>query len=906
MPEHPHTAEELLKLLAGRQLKGVWRLDEQPLRSTSSGQAVLFGARDERTDERVVAKIFRPDRAADFRNEVVALRRLSEGPTTRTVPVRDHGELSEGTLRLPFVIMGFAEGVPLDVLLASPIPSQDERLEILAQIADGLTELHRCRVIHRDLKPANIIVRFVDTDSLRPADYLSVKLVDFGISTVLAPTAERHVTANITGTLLYMAPEQRAERPEISCATDLYAFALLARDLLLGEPRSAALDATQALADLDRALPATPRAQAMRDLFATCLATRPEDRLRDGMELAGKLRPLVAADELPPTAPRGRALRLWRRRLLDGESAGDIKLALALLTDWTLRLCGSIVLACLPPEARREAHSRLSRGEDLRLLVEEMRRRSPVEHPAGRAALALLTLRYTQEGDAANYEGELSPDATLLRGTLLDNARDATVSGDREQLTIWLVRLREALLRQRLLREFTLARLELPSAGGGSGGGATQLVVIHGGERSYPFQTLMGDDPSPREPLLIRVNTLGRPDPKVMPVRLSPFALLSPDCTDLLFLSGRAHGKQEFRGAFSAEAVPAPSDWAAPALAADEPGLAPLPKLTSTPQLRLPCAGRPLRELTSPRGIYLLTDAGEWLACRLDGSGLLRSPALPQLPPCAAFAMDTDGSLVVGHYDGLVARLRDDDWEYYPSDTAVLAMAASERGVLVADEAGGVSLLTAGLEPTALTLPEPITDICVVRGYGPVLLAASGTLWAARWPAESALQPLTLPAALGRPRGLLTLDGALGIAGTHHLAVYDLEGGTTRVSAAMPSGFRSAVMGNRDTIWALSDGGEVYSLDLPTMKLRQHRLGRSAQPVLGVRALPDRGALCFTADGELFRISKDRGIRRLVGEGIVLAFPAVPAADGAGAAGPLVLVRWRSADGAQLSLESPR
>jgi len=99
----------------------------------------------------------------------------------------------------------------------------EEALPILEQIASALDYAHQRGIIHRDIKASNIMV---GNEGL-------VKVTDFGIARVLG--GERFTqTGVLVGTPEYMAPELW-EGQEASKASDIYAFCVLAYEMLTSE-----------------------------------------------------------------------------------------------------------------------------------------------------------------------------------------------------------------------------------------------------------------------------------------------------------------------------------------------------------------------------------------------------------------------------------------------------------------------------------------------------------------------------------------------------------------------------------------------------------------------------------------------------------------------------------------------
>ncbi len=99
--------------------------------------------------------------------------------------------------------------------------SNDEKINLLAQLFKGLKAAHKDFIIHRDIKPENILV---NSD-------LELKIADFGLALVKNENALTKNTA-ILGTPTYMAPEQI--NGEKSFQTDIFSAGLVAYELFLG------------------------------------------------------------------------------------------------------------------------------------------------------------------------------------------------------------------------------------------------------------------------------------------------------------------------------------------------------------------------------------------------------------------------------------------------------------------------------------------------------------------------------------------------------------------------------------------------------------------------------------------------------------------------------------------------
>jgi serine/threonine protein kinase/Tfp pilus assembly protein PilF len=133
------------------------------------------------------------------------------------------------TTGLPYLVMEYVEGVPIDDYCNNKKLSIAGRLELFKTVCLAVQHSHNHLIVHRDIKPNNILVT---------ADGVP-KLLDFGIAKPLRPLSSSR--DNLTRTLQrlmtpeYASPEQiRGER--ITTATDVYSLGVLLYELLSGRP----------------------------------------------------------------------------------------------------------------------------------------------------------------------------------------------------------------------------------------------------------------------------------------------------------------------------------------------------------------------------------------------------------------------------------------------------------------------------------------------------------------------------------------------------------------------------------------------------------------------------------------------------------------------------------------------
>jgi len=120
--------------------------------------------------------------------------------------------------------------------------STEEGLDIILQIARGISYLHDLGIAHRDVKPANVVV---SRNSSQNGDCITcVKLVDFDLSkTKIQASKSNPISLKGCGTLIYRAPEINPKSLEEGYQwvqwfkADVYSFALTCAAILsLKEP----------------------------------------------------------------------------------------------------------------------------------------------------------------------------------------------------------------------------------------------------------------------------------------------------------------------------------------------------------------------------------------------------------------------------------------------------------------------------------------------------------------------------------------------------------------------------------------------------------------------------------------------------------------------------------------------
>jgi len=256
------------------------------------GMANVYLAYDTILDRDVAVKVLRGDLSNDekfvrrFQREALNASSLSH---PNIVEVYDVGE-DNGQY---FIVMEYIEGKNLkDLLKKRGKLTVTEVVDIMSQIADGLSVAHDSYIIHRDIKPQNIMI----------LENGLVKITDFGIAMAMNAT-QLTQTNSVMGSVHYLPPEQASGKGS-TLKSDIYSMGILMYELLTGKLPYRGDNAVEiALKHLKEPLPSIREElpdipQSVENVILKSAAKNPKNRYNDAREMYEDLKTCLDENRL--------------------------------------------------------------------------------------------------------------------------------------------------------------------------------------------------------------------------------------------------------------------------------------------------------------------------------------------------------------------------------------------------------------------------------------------------------------------------------------------------------------------------------------------------------------------------------------------------------------------------------
>lgn len=258
----------------------------------AGGQGEMYRAKDLTLGRDVAIKLLLGSDPHDldrFMREAQIAAGLSHPHIVR---MYEPGVVKRGDHDVPYLVMEFIEGTTLRERMRKA--SKDQLVRWLSEVADGLAEVHRNRVVHRDLKPENIMI---GTDD-------HARIVDFGLAKTAGTTIT--TTGKILGTVDYLSPEQ-AKNERLNYRSDIFSFGTVLYEALTGEHPFRRASAPDTIHRIVFEPPYRWLPGREGEIVSKCLHKDPQHRYDDAADLARHLRELQPAtpEAPPPAAPDG-------------------------------------------------------------------------------------------------------------------------------------------------------------------------------------------------------------------------------------------------------------------------------------------------------------------------------------------------------------------------------------------------------------------------------------------------------------------------------------------------------------------------------------------------------------------------------------------------------------------------
>lgn len=244
----------------------------------------VFEARQLDLERPVALKVLAPELSgeADFRRRFSQeARTLASLDSPNLIQVYEVGE-EDGHL---FIATQLISGPDLASFLRVGGPMWPETgLNLVAQVAAGLSAAHGVGLLHRDVKPSNVLIRETRGE-------LSAYLCDFGIARTV--DGDHTETSGVMGAVGYMAPE-RHHGVDATVASDIYSLGCLLWATLSGrEPFEGVTEAQVALAHANEPVPVYSghswATTEVNEILSRSMAKNPAERYRSVEDMRSAL-----------------------------------------------------------------------------------------------------------------------------------------------------------------------------------------------------------------------------------------------------------------------------------------------------------------------------------------------------------------------------------------------------------------------------------------------------------------------------------------------------------------------------------------------------------------------------------------------------------------------------------------
>ncbi|MFV1965959.1 MAG: serine/threonine protein kinase [Pirellulaceae bacterium] len=271
--------------------KQLWQYKLRHILGTG-GMGEVYLAEHQLMKRRCAIKLIRPEKAGDpktlarFEREVRLTAKLSHW---NNIDIFDYGRADCGTF---YYVMEYLPGLNLNELVQQygPLPAA-RVIHLMRQTCDAMREAHGMGLIHRDVKPANIFA------AERGGQYDVAKLLDFGLAKPITNLESEQLTqdGSITGSPLFLSPEQAMGETEPDARSDLYSLGAVTYFLLTGQAPFNYDKPMRLLIAHAREEPLPPSEVGtdvpgdLERIVLRCLAKDPGDRYQTAEELAKAL-----------------------------------------------------------------------------------------------------------------------------------------------------------------------------------------------------------------------------------------------------------------------------------------------------------------------------------------------------------------------------------------------------------------------------------------------------------------------------------------------------------------------------------------------------------------------------------------------------------------------------------------